>query len=47
MAKPWKCRLGVHEFVRQSGQDNPNRQVCLHCGKKRNLDTGTMIGGMS
>jgi len=46
MAKPWKCRLGLHEYVRQAGADNPNHQVCLHCGKKRNLDTGTMLGGM-
>jgi hypothetical protein len=45
MAKRWKCRLGLHEFVRQQGHDNPNHRVCVHCRKKRNLDTGTMLGG--
>ena len=46
MSKRWQCRLGWHQFVRQSGHDNPNHQVCMHCGKKRNIDTTNMLGGM-
>jgi hypothetical protein len=46
MSKPWKCRLGWHEYVRQSRHDNPNHQICLRCGKKQNTDTGMMLGGM-
>jgi hypothetical protein len=45
MGKPWKCRFGWHAFVRETGQDNPNHQICIRCGKKRNLDTGMMLGG--
>ena len=43
MSKRWQCRLGWHQFVRQSGHDNPNHQVCMHCGKKRNIDTTNML----
>ena len=46
MSKPWKCRFGWHTFVRESGHDNPNHQICIGCGKKRNVDTGTMLGGL-
>ena len=46
MAKSWKCRLGWHEYLRRAEHDNPNHQVCVRCGKKRNLDTGNMLGGM-
>jgi hypothetical protein len=46
MSKPWKCWLGMHDYVRRAGDDNPNHKVCSRCGKKHNLDTGTMLGGM-
>jgi len=42
--KPWRCRLGRHDYVRQHPADErlqgPASQVCRRCGKGRNLDDG-------
>ena len=43
MSKPWKCRLGLHSFVRRSGSPDPNEQVCVRCRKHR---INTYVGGL-
>ncbi len=45
MGKPWKCRIGWHEYVRQPGHDDPNDQICLRCRKKRNASSIVPLGG--
>jgi hypothetical protein len=38
MAKPWKCRLGLHRFVKRRDSQDPNMQVCVRCGRERIAD---------
>jgi hypothetical protein len=45
MGKPWKCRIGWHQYVRQAGHDDPNDQICLRCHKKRNASSMMPLGG--
>ncbi|WP_158510499.1 hypothetical protein [Actinoplanes friuliensis] len=33
MAKPWRCRLGRHKWVRRSTEDGQLFQQCSQCGK--------------
>ena len=45
MGKPWKCRIGWHQYVRRAGHDDPNDQICLRCHKKRNASSMMPLGG--
>jgi hypothetical protein len=38
VAKPWKCRFGLHRFVQRHNSPDPNMQVCVQCGKHRIAD---------
>lgn len=35
MATSWKCRIGLHKFVRRDNNSDPNHQVCVRCRKER------------
>jgi hypothetical protein len=38
MVKAWRCRVGLHRYVRRHDTPDPNLQVCVHCGKHRIAD---------
>jgi hypothetical protein len=31
----WKCRVGLHKYVRRHNMSDPNHQVCIRCRKER------------
>ncbi|MGZ8750591.1 MAG: hypothetical protein ACXWYP_06900 [Pseudonocardia sp.] len=43
MATSWKCRLGLHKFVRRHNSSDPNHQICVRCRKER---IATLMGGL-
>jgi hypothetical protein len=44
VARPWKCRLGMHTFVRRSNSGDPNDQICIRCRKERTfIKTGGLF----
>jgi hypothetical protein len=51
MAKPLRCRLGLHSYVRERHKDElphgPNRQVCRFCGKRKNYGEGLPPGAFT
>ena len=43
VATSWKCRLGLHKFVRRHHSSDPNHQISVRCRKER---IGTLKGGL-
>ena len=43
VATSWKCRLGLHKFVRRHHSSDPNHQICVRCRKEC---IGTLMGGL-
>lgn len=43
VATSWKCRLGLHKFVRRHNSSDPNHQICVRCRKER---IATLMGGL-
>jgi hypothetical protein len=37
MAKPWRCRLGLHRWQRLRGPDGSRYRECRSCGKQQDL----------
>jgi len=44
VAKSWKCRLGLHQFVRRRNDGDPNDQICIRCRRERTR-RGDWLGG--
>ena len=43
VAKSWKCRLGLHKFVRRHNSGDPNEQICVRCRKQRTRGTYSWV----
>lgn len=43
VASSWKCRLGLHKFVRRHNSADPNQQICVRCRRER---VATVTGGL-
>jgi predicted cupin superfamily sugar epimerase len=37
MAKPWRCRLGLHRWQRLRNPEGGWYRECRECGKQRNV----------
>ena len=43
VATSWKCRLGLHKYVRRHNSGDPNHQICVRCRKER---VANAVGGL-